>query len=301
MNQNEKDLNLLARLKPCVERVPIIAVIYRAVRAALAFRRQRPQNTPFGFKLMGNPLMQRGAFETEETRLIQRLLQHSEVFVDVGANIGFYTCLARVSGQYVVAVEPLRENLDYLMVNLDANGWHDVELYPVALARQPGLAILHGGGTAASLINGWDGASPLLRRTIPLSTLDILLNGRFPAKNLLIKVDVEGAEFDLLQGAPQILGRDPAPVWMVEITLTEHHPAGFNRRFKDTFEIFWQHGYQAWTADCNLRSVTPTDVATWAQKRHCTFGHGNYLFTRADPSLGDHHQGKADPYSHARC
>ena len=130
--------------------------------------------------------MQSGAFEPQETALIRKLLDGAEVFVDVGANIGFYTCLARALGKYTLAVEPLPQNLAYLYANPEANGWTDVEICPCGLAKLPGLATLYGGSTGASLVKGWAGASPLLRQLVPLSTLDIVLGQRFNGPQLLI-------------------------------------------------------------------------------------------------------------------
>ena len=56
-------------------------------------------------------------------------------------------------------------------------------------------------------------------------------------------MDVEGAEYDPLQDAGCTLTQSPAPVWIVEISLGENHPSGFNQNYSHTFEIFWEHGY----------------------------------------------------------
>lgn len=79
---------------------------------------------------MGHAAMQSGQFEPEETAVVQQLLDDISDFVDVGANVGFYSCLARANGKQTVAIEPLTANLDYLYANLQANGWNDVEVIP---------------------------------------------------------------------------------------------------------------------------------------------------------------------------
>ncbi len=272
---------MLSKLKLYVERFhPALAFAYRTLRDAWTFQRQKPQVMPYGFKLMGNPAMQSGAFEPEETALIKSLLGGAEIFVDIGANVGFYTCLARALGKYTIAVEPLPQNLAYLYANLEANGWTDVEICPLGLAKLPGLAALYGGGTGASLVNGWAGASPLLRQLVPLSTLDIVLGQRFNGRRLLIKVDVEGAEYDLLQGASCTLTQSPAPVWIVEILLQENQPSGFNQNYVRTFEIFWEHGYQSWTANREHVAIAPADVERWVRQQRCESKCINYLFAK---------------------
>ncbi|RBA24012.1 hypothetical protein [Herminiimonas fonticola] len=72
-------------------------------------RPTKPQMSPYGFNLVGSKsmhhiAMQRGEFESEETALFMKQFQQADVFVDVGANIGFYSCLAKSVGKHVIAV-----------------------------------------------------------------------------------------------------------------------------------------------------------------------------------------------------
>jgi FkbM family methyltransferase len=237
---------ILTPLRPLVDRFfPAWATVYRDVRDRRTFARQSPHPTAYGVRLMGHAGMEAGVFEREETDLARRLLQESDVFVDVGANIGLYTCLARAAHRTVIAVEPLPRNLEYLYANLRANGFEDVEVFPVGLAQAAGLATLFGGSTGASLIRGWADAPAPLQRTIPLSTLDTLLGDRFAGQRLLIKIDVEGAELGVLRGAARTLSRVPAPAWMVEISRGELHPDGVNADLHAVFQLFDEAGYVA--------------------------------------------------------
>lgn len=244
--------------------------------------------TPLGFKLMGSNLihhlaMQEGKFEPEETILFKDNLRSADVFVDVGANIGFYTCLARLAGKHVIAVEPLPRNLKYLYANILGNDWTDIEVFPVGLSESPGLATLYGGSsTGASLIANWADTSPLLRRTISVSTLDILLGNRLAGKKILIKIDVEGAEYHVLLGAPNVMRMQPKPIWIVEICLHEFHPKGRNSSFQDTFNLFWKHGYEARTADHRNRLIQSADIDRWVKDGRCDSGTINYKFISVD-------------------
>lgn len=269
---------MFSRFKLLIERYPALAFAYRTLRDAWAMQQHKPQVTPYGFKMAGNTAMQAGTFEAEETTLVQHfLIDEADVFVDVGANIGFYACLARSLGKYTIAIEPLAQNLNYLYANLNENGWNDVEVYPVALGNQPGIATLYGASTGASLICGWAGASHLLRQTVPISTLDILLGVRFAGKRLIIKVDVEGAEYAMLKGAISTLAMSPGPIWLVEIGLSDHQPTSLNPNYTKTFELFWQSGYEARTADKESRIVLPADVERWVKIGTCSSGY-NYVF-----------------------
>jgi FkbM family methyltransferase len=227
--------------------------------------------------------MATGDFEQAETQFVMSYLPKCDLFVDIGANVGYYSCLARSLGKSVVAIEPLIHNLEYLYTNLAVNGWTDAEVLPVALSKSPGIAELSGGSTGASLIRTWAGNSGNWSRFIPLSTLDTVLGSRFNGKRVLIKVDVEGAEFEVLLGSVLTLRMDPRPTWLVEVCLTENHPTGMNPNFLQVFNIFWANGYQAFALENGgFRPVGLSDVERWVQTRHREFGYVSYIFRNGD-------------------
>ena len=189
----------LRSLRSFVERrSPLGAALYRSLRDHVAAARLTPRRTVEGFLLAADEAMLNGAFEPDERRIAQRLLPLCDVFVDVGANVGLYTCLARAAGRKVVAVEPQPLNVQQIFRSLEANGWDDVEVWPVGVAAAAGALRLYGGGTGASLVRGWAGISDVFRQTIPVTTLDTLLGGRFEGARLFVKMDIEGAERDVL-------------------------------------------------------------------------------------------------------
>lgn len=242
-----------------------------------------PERTPEGFVFSGPARMRSGSFEPGETAVIQYLLRDQPVFLDVGANVGFFVCLARQAGCHAVAVEPLADNLRLLYANLLNNGWTDVEVFPVAVGAAPGLVTLYGSGTAASLLTRWAGTSPVVRQTIALSTLDVVVGDRFGSRPLVIKVDVEGAECDVLEGAMRLVERTPRPAWVIEVCLTENHPSGVNPRFANVFNLFAAAGYEARAVDALARVVRQEDVARWVGTGRRDFGYVSYLF--ADPAV----------------
>ena len=244
--------------------------------------------TPYGFNLCGSSTsmhheaMRKGTFEPEETGILLDQLACADVFVDVGANIGFYACLARHAGKSVVAVEPQAKNLKMLYRNLLANHYQDVEVFPMGVSKSPGLVKLYGpSGTGASMIPGWAHQHPGYASIMPLTTLDLLLAERFPGKKLLIKIDVEGAECQVLRGATRVLARTPKPSWMIEICLNVYHPEGFNPVYMATFEMFWNHGYIAQTADGKGTVIDRKEVGRWVAAGRTESGVINYLFVPA--------------------
>ena len=133
--------------KPVIERFPFMDMAYRYMRD----NRQvwdTPYETPFGFKLVGHSGMGKGPFEQDETEIIRRILgKWGDVVINVGANIGYYCCLALSQGKHVIAFEPMRGNLSCLYKNMRANCWADqIEIFPIALSNKIGVVEIFGGG-----------------------------------------------------------------------------------------------------------------------------------------------------------
>lgn len=261
---------------------PRLALAAHGLRQIFAAERHRMAMTPYGFKIAGHALMQAGGFEPEETGLISKLLPEHDRFIDCGANVGFYSCLARRYGKPVLAIEPLAANLKLLLANLDANGWSDSEVVNAGLASKIGIGEIFGTDTGASVVRGWAGMpqDTLLRERIVLTTLDTLVAHRFAGERLLIKVDVEGGEFELLEGASRTLARMPPPTWIIEICLSENFPGGGNRRFAETFELLLSKGYHAFSARSEPHPVSREQVLQWARVGRAEPGGHNYLFRR---------------------
>lgn len=252
---------LFLLLKPFVNRFPKLAAIYRAVRDQLESM-DEPKVTPWGFKLAGNLSMAEGSFEPIETELVRNLLDEVDVLVNVGANVGYYCCHALSMGKEVIAFEPMERNLRYLCKNIKANGWNEIEIFPIALSNDRGIIEIFGGNTGASLVKGWAGIPENYRVLVPSSTLDLVLNSRLKGQKVLVLADIEGAELWMLEGGINLLKNDPKPHWLIEITSSENQPDGvkINPNFLSTFELFFSYGYEAFTADQEMRPVTLKEV-----------------------------------------
>lgn len=256
-------------LKSVVEHFPRAAQFYRNSRYLLD-RNNPAIKTPWGFSLAGHPAMATGTFEPEETRLVRELLQEVDLLVNVGANVGYYCCHALSMGKPVVAMEPIARNLQYLMRNITENGWaRQAEIFPVAVGEKADVLKMWGGGTGASLIKGWAGIPESYVTQVPVLTLDRLLGDALQGRKALILVDVEGAEYAMLQGAMNTLRHEPRPIWMVEIGTTAHQPQGvvINPHLLPTFDLFFVQGYMAKTADYAQRSVDAPTVQKVAEGR----------------------------------
>ena len=248
--------------KPVDSFAPSVGRLYRRLRDFGVA--QRPRQTIYGFTLAGDPRMASSDFEPDEVRTFLELLEAHDTLLDVGANIGFYSCLAASRGKHVVSFEPSLRNLNFLYRNLWENKLSSMEIFPLGLAKESGLRRMYGFGGISSLVVGWGQAETSKYSLVPVTTLDAVVAKRFQGSRLLIKMDVEGFELDVLAGSTETLNLDPKPTWMVEILLRNGLiPGGINVRFHETFEMFWKRGYQCRKLDKTRSRVQKVDVQGW--------------------------------------
>jgi FkbM family methyltransferase len=261
-----------------LSRSPRLAHLYRLFRDKLAAVAP-PVTTLYGFKFGGDRYMSNPLFEKEEIEVFLQNLKHAAVCMDIGANVGLYTCLAANLGKPVIAVEPLPRNLQLLRRNLAANGFTSVEVLPLGLSNKVGTRRLFGTGGCASFQRGWAGSSDKHFHSVQVSTLDSIVMALPDRGPMLIKMDVEGFELEVLSGAVKTLNMDPRPTWLIEICLDDGCVVGGrNGKFAETFELFWKCGYQAKTPASEQRIVKPEDVSRWVTQGHIDFGTHNYIF-----------------------
>jgi FkbM family methyltransferase len=261
--------------------------MFQELRSLLRDKRKRrhlirnASRTPFGFKFSGNEAMALGEFEPLETSLLRRELQTTDCFVDVGANIGYYSMHALSLGRPVFVFEPSRDNLEVLYYNLGLNDWNECEIFAMGLDATPRLVAFYGDGTGASMIDGWGGGNSLLHSTIPTNTLDNMIGHRLLGRRALVKIDVEGSEHAVLLGASSVLNLQPAPAWIVEICFDENFPRRVNEKYGQTFEIFFKNGYRAFSIETAEREICAEDVSRWLGSgvRDQGIGH-NFIFRK---------------------
>ena len=127
------------------------------------------------------------------------------LFVDVGANFGWYTCaVASLAGTNVIGIEPDAENCVALRANIDRNRLRNVAVFHGAVGPQSGLLALArrspgNSGTVAVAAGPAPGSGGYWTGSTPLQDL---LNALVQpaARPVLIKIDVEGFEPQVLAG-----------------------------------------------------------------------------------------------------
>ncbi len=166
--------------------------------------------------------------------LIQQLLGtlRSGYILDIGANAGGWALLCgTVSSLPIIAFEPEPTAFRLLQRNLALNARWTVDARPLACGIEDGAIYFHTGFNGYTLIPGRhviaDDDPDILR--VDCTRVDTL----FPSENVaFMKIDVEGFEWQVLQGACQVIERCRPPL------IVEIHPPQLRDRGRSTEEVY---------------------------------------------------------------
>ena len=217
------------------------------------------------------------SWERHEQNLVAGLLQKADLFVNVGANVGYYCLLARCLNVKTIAFEPEPMNCELLIRNMSINGINEnTALFPVAVGDTPGFADIHGRMDTATFMKVPNDVSK--PRRVPVVRLDdAVLGNVWTTGNIVVLIDVEGWEEHVLRGAGRMLSLDPKPVWIIEVLPSQHDIGVPDGQRSDVFSVMYQAGYRSYHIGPDGRLPEFVDGsdrpgALWQDSNH------NYLF-----------------------
>ena len=199
--------------------------------------------------------------------LIAELLrQRDGAFIDIGVNVGQTLCKLLATGQKrrYIGFEPQIACCFYVDQFIRANAIADAHVIPVALGEQAGVLELHVDDDDVDESASFDATgfratmSATRKLLVPVLPGDAAITKLRIEKIAILKIDVEGAELEVLRGLPETLRLWQPPV-MFEVLPNffgaERKPidaklaAGHNRRAEAIFEFFTTHGYSVHQVD----------------------------------------------------
>jgi FkbM family methyltransferase len=213
-----------------------------ALRARRIVRRMPiPLRLPFGawWLAEGGALdheLMYNQFEEGELNFVRRMLRPGMTVVDVGAHHGLYTLLAsKCVGRQgrVLAFEPSPREASRLEKHLRLNRCRNVEVDGRAVADKAGEAELHvvdGPRDWGNSLRPPSVAEPVHSVRVNTCRLDDALAEKGIRSVDFIKMDTEGAELAVLQGAQRLVHRAPRPVILAEVQDVRTRPWGYEAR-----------------------------------------------------------------------
>jgi FkbM family methyltransferase len=211
-------------------------------------------------------LMQRqvwfGLYDQTEINLLKRLLKPGDTFFDVGANVGCYSFQASQfvgSSGHVYAFEPIPYNVGVIKRNLSRNHIQNITLVPAAVSQSNGTLTLYQADDSqantgvASIIQ-----TPRKSRavTVPMISLDSYTQQQQIDRIDVMKMDIEGAEYEALQGMKALLSGKVKPKIICEFNrflLDKRH-----LNAEEVFNYLQGFGYRFY--NISSTGLTPVDA-----------------------------------------
>jgi FkbM family methyltransferase len=176
------------------------------------------------------------------TKLLNLVVKRDDIVLECGANIGYYSLLlsrlVRPKGR-VIAVEPNPEIAKILKMNLCINDIDNVEVIETALGQNEGEADFYvcQSSNLSSFKNSWLDDFVFVRR-VPMQRIDSLVAQLGYSINA-IRMDVEGFEVEILEGAVETLRKNSPKI------LIEYHKEKIGvQQAEETLRWLSEEGYQ---------------------------------------------------------
>ncbi len=221
-------------------------------------------------------LLRSGDFERAELGIVCDNLHEGSVFFDVGANVGLYTIWVAKKFQHVQihAFEPVPETCKELGINLKRNNidQRKVTVNPIAVGSVNKLVQMTTEYHSSNYVTTEQSREKKV--TVTCITLDAYVSANRITRVDLIKIDVEGKEFQVLSGARDTLRRF-RPILQIELF---EEPSAFADRvvdkWTDSLRLLEDMGYSYYVMDDQHRPVPMHD----RERKHMQCSYHNYFF-----------------------
>jgi FkbM family methyltransferase len=191
-------------------------------------------------------------------------------FVDIGANVGWFSYVMAGMGVNVIAFEPMEQNLYLIrktLCNLDNSSFRDrIVVFPTGLSDKTRTCIVFsdrknvGDGVTTcvddpSKIDLWEGYD--VRGTIPADRIDNIMSGA-DRKIVAVKMDTEGSEANIVLGGPHFFLKSKIPY-----ISSEFQPNNMMAKGGGDGERFMRDSYDA---GYSARNENDSETTRWTRE-----------------------------------
>ena len=202
-----------------------------------------------------------GLYEFEESVFLLHLLNNTDLFLDVGANVGHYSLLmAGLKKTKSIAIEPVPKTFAKLNENIALNNLEGlIETKNIGVSNTDGyLNFSTDRGTMDRIVD----ASYKNAVSVQVQTIDSILKGNVP---LALKIDVEGYEKYALEGATAMLVNTNFKVLILELN---NSGKIFKINDEDIFEFVMSFGFKPYSYEPKTRLLS--ELKTYNKKQFNT-------------------------------
>ncbi len=157
-----------------------------------------------------------GLHEFEDMGFLLHFLEEQDLFVDIGANIGAYTVLAsKVKKARTISIEPVPETHGHLVSNVKLNEIEErVSTHNIGIGSESRILSFTADLDTVNHVILNKSVANFETVDVKVKPLDDLLEGHSPC---LLKIDVEGFEQEVLDGATKTLSKDSLSAIIIEL------------------------------------------------------------------------------------
>jgi len=213
---------------------------------------------------VAEPLIKAGIYEEFETEVFKKLLTSNTTFIDIGANIGYYTLLSSdiIKKGYIYSFEPVITNYELLVKNVNLNDLKNVKIFQKAISYKNGKVKIFidekNLGNHSLAENNIVDKSKSEFFEVETITLDSFIKTfkEYIDGNIVIKIDTQGAEGLVLEGAQNLLVMNDLKILM------EFWPNGLKNMGTDPLELLnklEKYGFKFKLLDEKSRSLKNLD------------------------------------------
>lgn len=199
-----------------------------------------------------------GIWEPQETQFLLDTLRPGDVFVDVGANIGYFSLLASRlvgPGGSVLAFEPETANYALLEANCRRNGCDNIRCFQAALGQENASGTIY----LNELNRGDHSLYPAEQgrsgQDISIVNGSKLIGAISPRVNC-IKIDTQGAECDVLRGLQDLIAASAADLIMI-IEFSPMHLRNAGTSGRTLLDLLAGYDWQLYLMDADADGLLP--------------------------------------------
>lgn len=183
-------------------------------------------------------------FETAETKFFKNYIKPSDICLDIGANVGYYSILFASSGGDVISFEPVSQNATLLRLTAILNPNLNIKVLHTAVSDKNGTTdfIVSKQTSNSSLVSDQPLKHQGLAKDYSIEKIDTITIDSLKLDKLdIIKMDIEGAEFLALKGMKETLIRLKPRIIMAEVV--QEHLLAFSSSLIEVLEFLKSIGY----------------------------------------------------------
>jgi FkbM family methyltransferase len=196
---------------------------------------------------LGNAIITQPAYEPQMLSALTSILKEGDLYLDVGSNEGYFSVIASKlvgdSGR-VLSIEPQSRLQEIIYRNIELNNSHNIHVFQLAVSDVVGTARI---SLLPDMNTGGSGLFPATKYKIPIQLVPQTTLSRFLSlvcvpKVRLMKLDIEGYEYEAILGS-----RDLFAGGVIEHIALELHPSILAQRGKsgdDIITFLKECGYQ---------------------------------------------------------